>query len=39
VVAVRHRTEGDKGQLPIEAFIEQANAEIANKALATAATA
>jgi threonyl-tRNA synthetase len=37
VVAVRHRTEGDKGQVPVEAFIEKAKAEIASKALASPA--
>jgi threonyl-tRNA synthetase len=33
VVAVRHRTEGDKGQMPVEAFVEKIKAEIAGKAL------
>src|SRR4029079_3159507 len=36
LVAVRHRTEGDKGQVSVEAFIEKAKAEIASKVLATA---
>jgi threonyl-tRNA synthetase len=33
MVAVRHRTEGDKGQVSVEAFIEKAKGEIASKAL------
>jgi len=33
VVAVRHRTEGDKGQVSVEAFIEKAKTEIAGRAL------
>ncbi|MDB5318969.1 MAG: thrS [Phycisphaerales bacterium] len=37
VVAVRHRTEGDKGQLPVQAFIAKAKEEIANRSLPAAA--
>jgi len=37
VVAVRHRTEGDKGQISVEEFIEKVKAEIASKALMTTA--
>jgi len=36
VVAVRHRTEGDKGQVSVEAFIEKAKGEVAGKVLAAA---
>jgi threonyl-tRNA synthetase len=39
VVAVRHRTEGDKGQVAVEAFIEKAKGEISSKALASPAAA
>ena len=35
MVAVRHRTEGDKGQMPLDSFIERAKSEVANKTLAT----
>jgi threonyl-tRNA synthetase len=35
VVAVRHRTEGDKGQMAVEGFINKVKEEIASKALAT----
>ena len=30
-VAVRDRTEGDKGQMTLEAFIEQVQAEVRNR--------
>jgi threonyl-tRNA synthetase len=33
VVAVRHRTEGDKGQTAVAAFVEKIKSEIASKAL------
>jgi threonyl-tRNA synthetase len=33
VVAVRHRTEGDKGQMALDAFINKVKEEIASKAL------
>jgi threonyl-tRNA synthetase len=33
VVAVRHRTEGDKGQMGVEAFLEKIKGEIGSKAL------
>jgi len=39
VVAVRHRTEGDKGQMSIDDFINKAKEEIATKALPAAAPA
>ena len=38
VVAVRHRTEGDKGQMAVDAFVEKMKAEIASKALPAAAS-
>jgi threonyl-tRNA synthetase len=37
VVAVRHRTEGDKGQMSVDAFVSKAKEEIAGKALPAAA--
>src|SRR5258706_2201750 len=37
LVAVRHRTEGDKGQLPLENFIKNTKEEISSKSLATSA--
>jgi threonyl-tRNA synthetase len=33
VVAVRHRTEGDKGQMPLESFVERCRALIAQRSL------
>jgi threonyl-tRNA synthetase len=39
VVAVRHRTEGDKGQVSVAAFIARAKEEIATKALPAAPAA
>ena len=39
VVAVRHRTEGDKGQMPVDGFVEKIRAEIASKALPASAPA
>jgi threonyl-tRNA synthetase len=33
LVAIRHRTEGDKGQLPLDAFLENVKSEISTKAL------
>lgn len=39
VVAVRHRTEGDKGQMALQAFIARAQEEIATKALPAAVQA
>jgi threonyl-tRNA synthetase len=36
VVAVRHRTEGDKGQMSIDDFVNKAKEEIASKALPAA---
>jgi threonyl-tRNA synthetase len=39
VVAVRHRTEGDKGQMPVDSFIAKAKEEIATKALPAAPAA
>jgi threonyl-tRNA synthetase len=38
VVAVRHRTEGDKGQMAVDAFVVKIKAEIANKALSAPAS-
>jgi threonyl-tRNA synthetase len=37
VVAVRHRTEGDKGQMSVDDFVNKAKEEIASKALPVAA--
>jgi threonyl-tRNA synthetase len=34
LVAVRHRTGGDQGQKPVEAFIEQIRSEVAQRLLA-----
>src|SRR4051812_2027808 len=39
VVAVRHRTEGDQGQMSVDAFVSEAKEEIAGKALPAAAPA
>jgi threonyl-tRNA synthetase len=39
VVAVRHRTEGDKGQMSVDAFVSKAKEEIASKALPAAPAA
>jgi threonyl-tRNA synthetase len=39
VVAVRHRTEGDKGQMSVADFVSKAREEIASKALPTPAAA
>jgi threonyl-tRNA synthetase len=39
VVAVRHRTAGDQGQVPVEAFIAKAKEEVTSKALPASAPA
>jgi threonyl-tRNA synthetase len=39
VVAVRHRTEGDKGQMSVDDFVNKVKEEIASKALPAAAPA
>jgi threonyl-tRNA synthetase len=35
VVAVRHRTAGDQGQLPLDQFIQQVKQEVSTRSLAT----
>jgi threonyl-tRNA synthetase len=39
LVAVRHRTEGDKGQMPVDSFVNKAKEEIASKSLPAVAAA